>query len=1160
MRTKHRALLLFAFAVLGLAAAAAFGLQAPDKAAEAVRQNNLGVAFMNQQRFTDALARFKQAENLDSTLITARLNRGIALFNLQRPEEAVAVLRDVVKEDPNNARGWFNLGLLYKGVGESARALEAFNRVAKIDPNDADTHYFRGLLLSQQQQYEPALAAYERALELNEFHVSAEFGMARAYQRLRQTAEARKHLERFQHLTQTKLGSPISPAYTDQGALSLAEEIKGAALAPPPAIPVIFTVATAEAGITFRDGWTPQNVQDTRVPPMSSKMGPGACFFDFDNDSRWDLLLLNSNGPAALYRNAGGGKFENVTKSARLNATGIGVGCTAGDYDNDGWTDLAATYHEGVKLLRNTGEGSFENVTSSALPGQPAFQNVDDRNMQLGVTFLDFDHDGDLDLDVGLMPYDPRKKRAEGKPLHGNILYRNNSNGTFTDWTEPTGLASHESSVMPVVTDFNNDRALDLLFTGRFGSLPVYLNPREGNFPRRDLLTEIPGFASFGAVVLDFDKDGWMDLALTHPGKPLSLWRNVRGNKLETVSLPGTDWNSRYGVAVLDYDNDGWLDLVAAGETRAGAELRLLRNLGRKGFADVSEEVGLTGLKLENPRSLITADYDQDGDTDLLITQNGGPPVLLRNDGGNKNNSIRIKLTGLADNKSAIGTKVEVFAGPLWQKWEVQAASGYLGQSALEIVAGLGQATQADIVRMLWPSGVLQDEIELAAGQRHDLIEIDRRGSSCPVLFAWNGERYVMVSDAIGPAVIGHWVGPGERNVSDPDEYVKVSAVQLQPRNGRLSLRLVEPMEEVVYLDQVRLLAVDHPAGTEINPNEYFALAAPPPKFGVVVSRDTRVPVGAWDDRGRDVLDLVRRRDERFVEGFESTQFTGYAKLHHLELDLGEWDPERPLRLLLHGFVDYFTATSLYSAHQADVLPVSPYVEAQGPGGRWTRVIDDIGFPAGLLRTMVADLTGRLPAGTRRIRLVTNLKIYWDQVLLDSTPESVTARLHEVPFAEGGLGFLGYPRYVDAGPRGNVTYFYDEVSPTGPYARFAGHYTEYGDVRPLLSAIDDRLAIFGPGEEIALEFDPSSLPAPPEGWTRDYLFFAHGFVKDMDFYAAHALTVGPLPFGSMQRYPYAPARQYPATERLLDYRLEHNTRYESGKGISSYRFRYKRPE
>src|ERR1035441_7788889 len=201
--------------------------------------------------------------------------------------------------------------------------------------------------------------------------------------------------------------------------------------------------------------------------------------------------------------------------------------------------------------------------------------------------------------------------------------------------------------------------------------------------------------------VLDFDHDGWMDLAFTLDGSPgVSLWRNDHGKNFDRVKLPDTDWVRAYGVAAIDYDNDGWVDLVAVGETKDGkGEIRLSRNLGPDGFKDVTAETGLDKIQLKEPRAIIAGDYDNDGAVDLLITQNHGPAVLLHNEGGNKNNSLRLALKGLNDNKSAIGTKVEVFSAGLRQKFEVYGSSGYLGQNSPYLTIGLGQAKVADVVR-----------------------------------------------------------------------------------------------------------------------------------------------------------------------------------------------------------------------------------------------------------------------------------------------------------------------------------------------------------------------------------------------------------------------------------------------------------------------------
>jgi hypothetical protein len=774
-------------------------------------------------------------------------------------------------------------------------------------------------------------------------------------------------------------------------------------------------------------------------------------------------------------------------------------------------------------------------------------------NWPTGITFVDYDHDGDLDLLLS-----GSEKWPEG---NSNVLWRNNGNKTFTEWTSPTGLGEIGSTSAVILTDFNNDRAVDLV-TAREGDFAptIFVNPREGKYPRQPLYENAKLPATVGITVLDYNKDGWMDIAVTHDGAPgLTLWRNVEGEnhigrRFERVELPLKDTLRGWGLTPIDIDNDGWIDLAAIVETKAGPCVKVFRNRGDGSFEDVSVALGLDKVKLTAPRGLIAV--DDNGAADLIVTQVNAPPVLLRNVGGNKNHSVRLDLTGFADNKTAIGAKVEVFANGHWQKWELAGASGYQTQGPPQILVGLGDAEGIDLLRILWPTGVLQDEIDLPRQPVIAMKEVDRRGSSCPVLFAWDGHKYKLVTDVIGAAVVGHWFTPTRRNTPNPGEWIKVDGAQLAPVNGKLSLRFMEPMEEVNYIDQLRLVAVDHLENVEVNPDERF-LDDPPFASGrVVASAGARLPVGAWDGEGRDVLDQLSRRDHQFASGFTPLPYDGFANLHALTLDLGDVKQGAPLRLLMTGYVNYFSATSLYAAWQAGVKPISPYAEAQMPDGSWQRIADDVGFPAGLERTIVVDLSAKLPAGARRIRLVTNLEIYWDQVLIDQST-GAEARTAELPLALATLHFRGYPKQMEGASPGDLDYDYDRVSLTGPFQHQRGSYTRMGDVTELLTSIDDRYVIFGSGEEIAVEFDTTKLPALAPHWKRDYFFYANGFVKDMDWWDASPFTVAQLPFHAMSAYPYPDSEEYPQDAQSLEYQLNWNDRFDSGEPVRSYRFDFR---
>jgi len=1123
-----------ALVLLGSAVAAA---GAPEKFdSEAIRLNNRGVAQMSQQFTERAAASFAEAFQKDPKMEQAAINEGIALMALQKLEEAKKPLQQALALDPGSAQAWYILGLVQHAGDELETALASFQKAAKFDPRDADSYYFEGVCYQEMKQYDRATEILHQALELNPQHASAEFALARTLQRSGNIAEAKEHFKLFQHLTSTKIGSPIGLSYGEQGHYSTVLPVEELEAGKKPMIPVKLVARPMISRVSKSGPGAPEAGWTTTG---------GACMMDVTGSGAMDLVLMQSGEQAIrVLHNKGDGGFEEYDAvAAGLKAKGHAVACAVGDFDGDGLNDLAVATDDTVLLFRNLGHGKFQDVTAEA--------GLKPMNRPSGITFIDYDHDGDLDLFL------TGTALKDGDAA--NVLWRNNGNGTFTEWTEPTGLGGSGQTAAAILTDFNNDRAVDIATTGDGPAPLIYVNPREGKYPTQPLYENAKLPSTVGIAVFDYNKDGWMDIAVTHTGAPgLSLWRNVEapdhiGRRFERVELPLHGTLRGWGVTAVDIDNNGWIDLAAIVETKTGPQVKIFRNRGDGTFEDVSRALGLDAVKLTAPRGLIAV--EDNGAADLIVTQLNAPPVLLRNAGGNKNHSIRLDLAGYADNKTALGVKVEIFANGHWQKWELAGASGYQTQGPTQILVGLGDAKGIDLLRMLWPTGVLQDEIDLPQQPVIAMKEVDRRGSSCPVLFAWNGDKYALVTDAIGAAVVGHWFTPARRNIPNPREWIKVDGTALAPVNGKLSLRFIEPMEEVNYIDQLRLVAVDHPANVEVNPDERF-LDDPPFASGrVVATAGARLPVGAWDGEGRDVLDQISRRDHRFASGFAPLPYDGFANLHSLLLDLGEVQQGAPLRLLMTGYVNYFSATSLYAAWQAGVKPISPYVEAQLADGSWQRIVEDAGFPAGLERTIIVDLTGKLPTGARRIRLVTNLEIFWDQVLIDNNAEA-ESRTAEVPLTKATLHFRGYPTQIEGASPGDLDYDYDRVSLTGPFQHERGNYTRMGDVTPLVKSIDDRFVIFGSGEEIAAEFDATKLPQLPASWKRDYFFYANGFVKDMDWWDASPFTVAQLPFHSMSTYPYPASEKFPDDTSAVEYQLNWNDRFDSGEPARLHRFEY----
>jgi len=451
--------------------------QKADPRAEITRENNFGVALMNRQQFEKALGKFQRACILDPETDLGCVNMGIAFLNMQRFDEARAILDKSAQREPRNPRVWFNLGLLEKAGGNATAAIEDFQKVAALDSYDADTQYFLGLIYSQQQQYGKAIVAFRKAISLNPFQVSAEFGLAQALQRSGDTAGAKQHFDKFQHMTSDKLGKPISFIYGEQGKYSLAAIMQPAPEPVPPAMPVHFVNVTPASGLPLRGesvqtvaaaetpagspagGNVPHNTVQPRHAPVKKNsadslarfLGSGACIIDYDGDGKPDIFLVDSDGKgnSALFRNLGGGHFVNVTREAKLDFRGQGMGCAVGDYDNDGKPDLAVSMDGRVLLFHNEGNRTFKDVTQES--------GIFTTGLALGLTFIDYDHDGDLDLYVTRFNDFPLANPAEAFsfPMDaapaGNVLWRNNGNGTFTDWTSETALGgdAHEPATSP---------------------------------------------------------------------------------------------------------------------------------------------------------------------------------------------------------------------------------------------------------------------------------------------------------------------------------------------------------------------------------------------------------------------------------------------------------------------------------------------------------------------------------------------------------------------------------------------------------------------------------------------------------------------------------------------------------------------------------------
>jgi len=348
-------------------------------------------------------------------------------------------------------------------------------------------------------------------------------------------------------------------------------------------------------------------------------------------------------------------------------------------------------------------------------------------------------------------------------------------------------------------------------------------------------------------------------------------------------------------------------------------------------------------------------------------------------------------------------------------------------------------------------------------------------------------------------------------------------------------------MREADFFDQLKLLAVDHPANEEILANEIYATNPGPPSLYSL--RDKSFPVSAVDDQGHDVLPLVLQQDGRYPSDFARNRILGMADLHSLTLDLGDVPASAPVSLWLNGWVfwtDSNGARALESNRQLQM--VSPYLQVRDASGKWVTVISDMGLPSGTSRTMRVDLTGKFLSADHHVRIVTNLCVYWDQIFFTT---------HEVPapapmalsLIDADLHYRGFsapasdPEHVKPD-----SFDYEQVMTSAPWNPLRGHYTRYGSVEKLLARPDDQLVVMATGDEMTVEFSPRELPAVKPGWKRDFFLDLRGYAKDGEPNTAFAWTVEPLPYSGMSNYPPSSGDKIPSTPEYQRYLRQYQTR------------------
>ena len=1048
----------------------------------AYRANNSGVAALERFDYRAAASVFRDAIRIDPSVAIARLNLAIALYYDGQPDAALTEAQVATKALPREPRAWFVTGLAARAAANDAAASEAFEQVIALDPDDAASLVNLGQLDLENARYLEALARFSKAVALEPFNATAAYGLGTALIRARRAAEAQTAMAKFQVLRDAPDAITYGNGYLEQGRYGEALVSVGteAPLVDRTMPATTFTDITSE--IAARAGSDPIR---------------WASLVDLDHQEPLEVLLGNDAAMRVLRPS------PTAWIAGPLIETGGSVGVAAADFDNDGRIDLCVLSNRGLTLWRQVAPDRFDNVTVSAqLSLAPAGR---------AIAWADLDHDGDLDLVVA--------------GAQAGQAWRNNGNGTFSSFAETTGLAIPAGIESVVATDFDARRDIDLVGAGPAGSV-LFKNLRQGRFENVSTSVGLPSDAVSAIATADLNADGRPDFFFAGAAGASSVLMSRGASGFASARSPES--SETRAAQFADYDGDGVLDLVTYG----AAGLRIHRSTG-DGWVDVSAAAKIGAEPCDGGCALVAGDMDADGDIDLLTSSQRGIHIW-RNDGP-VGLSVSVDLGARVSNRSAVGSKIDVRAGSLLRRLET--TSAWPPVTPIGAVVGLGRR-RAEVVRVIWPSGIVQSEgAPSAAGglQRSVVMELDRKPSSCPFLFTWNGDRFEFVTDFLGGGETGAWARPGEKVVPDPEEYVRIRGDQLRERDGKYELRVTNELEEVLFLDRLSLIAVTHPEGTDVYPNEGLT-AAPYSAHRLFVTQRAAPPETVLDEHGHDVRALVSRRDRRAPSDFSLQQFRGYASEHYLDFEVPA--PHlRPLRLLLTGWTDYAFSSDNLAASQSGLSLRPPSLELLRDG-RWQTIVDNVGIPIGRPQTIVVDLEGRLPPGEARLRLRTNMPIHWDEVLIAQSSDG-DVQQNRIEMDRGALAWRGYSAEVS--PDGREPFGYDNtrVVPDAPWKLMPGRYTREGDVKVLMTAVDDQFVVARPGDQIILSFP--ALPPLPTGRTRTFLLHADGFSKEMDVNSASPDIAAPLPFHGMLDYPTDAARRRPSAA-VRDYINRYNTR------------------
>ncbi|MEE4639961.1 MAG: FG-GAP-like repeat-containing protein [Wenzhouxiangella sp.] len=1051
---------------------------ASDLSEDLIERNNRGVALMGQYRNEEARQVFAAlvAERPDWT--DAEVNLAIAILNRQQEGDelvALEIVERILIDHPEHLRARYIAGLMRFYIGDTAQALAHLEQVLEAAPDDAHVAYFTAQAYSQLGQSESALELYERAIALDPYLRSAYYGAALAHRQLGEAAAAREQLGLYQRFENNPRAQLAEFVYTRKGPLAEALAVGQ---------------ADEDAATHDPDGalFDPSLELLTLSPDL---VAPSLTAADVLGNGRLDVLV--AGGPEQdnwlVVQDENGWAARPDHPLAEIDSVNAALW---GDFDNDGELDV---------LLCRAGENRL-------LSGQDwrvaaGGDDLVDPGLCRDGAVLDADHDGDLDIFM---------VSSDGP----NELFNNNLNGSFRRLSlesEADLAGGARASRQVLALDFDADRDADLVILHADPPHQVLRNDRLWRYQNAagfEALTTAPLLAVTAA---DFDASGQVELVTVDVDGQLQRWAPDAAGVWQARLLAEIEFDEPDSVALaaLDFDGSGRAEVLV--QHAGGFEVLGLNDAGqvRSRHVEAAPLLALAPVLLEPERGPALVG---------VVAGDAGHRLKLWPPGSGRHAFVAIAPSGMTDrgegmrsNASGIGTGIMLRAGSRWSIFDTFDRHSGPGQSLQPLAIGLAGRDRADFVKLFWSDGVLQTEMDLAAGPVHRITELQRQLASCPVLFAWNGERHEFVSDLLGVAGIGFFQAPGRYSTPRPWEYFLFPEDSIAPRDGRYEIKIAEPMEEIAYIDSTRLHVVDLPPGWEVSLDErMFTGGGPEPTGEMVFYRSDSVlqPVRAIDDRGQDVTASVLENDfQAAPPGAPDLRFLGrLAADHVLTLEFGQVinPPGKRARLVASGWVEYPYSQTVFAAWQADAAYRPPSLEAFADG-RWQPVFEHFGYPAGMPREMSLPLDA-LPPETTALRIRGNWEVYWDRIAVVHTESPEASEVHALTVAAARLARTGFARRDTLAQR--LPYYdYSDRSPFWDTKYQTGFYTDFGPVELLVGDTDDAFAVFGPGEEVHFEF--AAPAAPPEGWTRRVVLEVRGYAKDMDLYTNTGETVEPLP-------------------------------------------------